>query len=439
MLHLLNSDTFVVVCSQSVLSIYDIMRISFVSKVCNNFVLNNISLWQYLCKEHYGVELKTKDDIQQHTTGIGLAQQQLTWKDFYVLVTLSDVFTWGKGSGRTGHLESITRSPKILDSLNRKGIQVLGKTAEIGSVALSRNGQTLYFWGSIALSQTPVCVPFSSFSKIPHDRVIHCSCGHDSKYLLTTEAGCVYLSNNGVSPNNWKELTSTLLKEHLQPGEKPFCTVGGQSDIGGVVTTHSRVIWWRTYQMRVGGVIDAIDPDNKPFTIVNARFGHREMHAIDSIGRLFNLRYEHFETKRWNLLYSESRVIDVDGGSHHAAFATENGQVYTYGKGHRGMLGHGDTQTVPTPKRVEWFHTRNMKVVAVGCGGHIYGEGSFTIYLLSDNRLFYTGMLGSEESMFEPTHIKTPELEGRHILSISAGEDWAGMVVSGIDLPEGNK
>ncbi len=56
-----------------------------------------------------------------------------------------------------------------------------------------------------------------------------------------------------------------------------------------------------------------------------------------------------------------------------------------------GVLGHGDNVAQPIPKRVDWFHRKGYKVVKLGCGGHVHWNGGFTLYLLDDNRLFYTG------------------------------------------------
>jgi len=77
-----------------------------------------------------------------------------------------------------------------------------------------------------------------------------------------------------------------------------------------------------------------------------------------------------------------------------------------------------------------------MKVVAIGCGGYLGWNGGFTLFLLDDNRLFYCGNLGYKKNVCTPVQIKSKDLYKRHILSISAGEDWAGVAVSRRVTPE---
>ena len=46
------------------------------------------------------------------------------------------------------------------------------------------------------------------------------------------------------------------------------------------------------------------------------------------------------------------RVRDVSCGSSHSAAITSNGELYTWGLGEYGRLGHGDTTTQTRPKQV---------------------------------------------------------------------------------------
>jgi hypothetical protein len=79
---------------------------------------------------------------------------------------------------------------------------------------------------------------------------------------------------------------------------------------------------------------------------------------------------------------------------------------------------------------VEWVAENGYRVVAIGCGGYLAWNGGFTLLLLDDNRLFCAGNLGSVNQAALPVQIGESELAGRHILSIAAGEDWAGIVTS---------
>lgn len=50
------------------------------------------------------------------------------------------------------------------------------------------------------------------------------------------------------------------------------------------------------------------------------------------------------------------RVRDIACGSSHSAAITSNGDLYTWGLGEYGRLGHGDTHTQLKPKQVMVMH-----------------------------------------------------------------------------------
>lgn len=94
-----------------------------------------------------------------------------------------------------------------------------------------------------------------------------------------------------------------------------------------------------------------------------------------------------------------------------------------------GMLAHGADLEKPLqePQKVEFF--RDIKVVAVGCGGFydFPWYGGFTLFLTDSNELYMAGKLGTELHHWLPIRVPVPNA---HILSISAGEDWAAIVCS---------
>jgi len=119
------------------------------------------------------------------------------------------------------------------------------------------------------------------------------------------------------------------------------------------------------------------------------------------------------------------KVVDVDGGSNHSGFVTDDGDVYTWGMGYAGCLGHGNFEAVMRPKRVDYFHKHGLKAVAIACGGHVTFIGGLTLVLLDDNRLFCWGIMGTDKYQTLPMHLVVPCYR---ILSISTGDDWAGVV-----------
>jgi len=59
-------------------------------------------------------------------------------------------------------------------------------------------------------------------------------------------------------------------------------------------------------------------------------------------------------------------VIDIACGGAHSAAITARGELYTWGKGRYGRLGHGDGEDQLRPKVVDVL--KGFKVIDVACG-----------------------------------------------------------------------
>ena len=95
------------------------------------------------------------------------------------------------------------------------------------------------------------------------------------------------------------------------------------------------------------------------------------------------------------------QISQAKSGDGHCLALTNTGEVYSWGEGSYGRLGHGDTVTIKTPKRVEAL--KDIAVVQVSCGsrhsaaitadGVLYTWGSGT-----DGKLGH----GNTESVYTP-------------------------------------
>ncbi|KAL5721665.1 hypothetical protein ACHQM5_005281 [Ranunculus cassubicifolius] len=65
-------------------------------------------------------------------------------------------------------------------------------------------------------------------------------------------------------------------------------------------------------------------------------------------------------------LFSDIKVSNVACGEWHIAVASSSGQLFTYGDGTFGVLGHGNVQSMSHPKEVELL--KGLKVKSVSCG-----------------------------------------------------------------------
>ncbi|XP_043536408.1 RCC1 domain-containing protein 1-like isoform X1 [Chiloscyllium plagiosum] len=67
-------------------------------------------------------------------------------------------------------------------------------------------------------------------------------------------------------------------------------------------------------------------------------------------------------------LPEESEVSKVSCGSRHSAVITREGNLFTWGWGNYGQLGHGQTNSSDLPRLVEYFVQNHLSVLDVVCG-----------------------------------------------------------------------
>ena len=79
------------------------------------------------------------------------------------------------------------------------------------------------------------------------------------------------------------------------------------------------------------------------------------------------------------------RVRDISCGSSHSAAITSSGELFTWGCGEYGRLGHGDNVTQWRPKQVK--HLSDHRVVQVACGS----RDAQTLALTDDGMVFSWG------------------------------------------------
>lgn len=65
---------------------------------------------------------------------------------------------------------------------------------------------------------------------------------------------------------------------------------------------------------------------------------------------------------------SQRKPILISAGDSHCAAITESGELYTWGSGSFGKLGHGNERNQTSPKSVQFFKEENIKINTVSCG-----------------------------------------------------------------------
>ncbi|KAL6966596.1 hypothetical protein U1Q18_032377 [Sarracenia purpurea var. burkii] len=123
-------------------------------------------------------------------------------------------------------------------------------------------------------------------------------------------------------------------------------------------------------------------------------------------------------------------VLDVQNiacGGRHAALVTKQGEIFSWGEESGGRLGHGVDSDVFPPKLIDALSHTNIELVACGeyhtCAVTLSGD----LYTWGDG---YFGLLGhgNEVSHWVPKRVNGP-LEGIHVSSISCGP-WHTAVVT---------
>lgn len=118
------------------------------------------------------------------------------------------------------------------------------------------------------------------------------------------------------------------------------------------------------------------------------------------------------------------RIRDIACGSSHSAAITSSGELYTWGLGEYGRLGHGDNNTQLKPKRVEKMLPH--RVVQIACGS----RDAQTLCLTEDGFVFSWGDgdfgklgRGGSEGCAIPHQIE--RLNGAGIIQIECGAQFS--------------
>ncbi|XP_065932278.1 E3 ubiquitin-protein ligase HERC2 isoform X5 [Magallana gigas] len=117
-------------------------------------------------------------------------------------------------------------------------------------------------------------------------------------------------------------------------------------------------------------------------------------------------------------------VVDIAAGGAHSACITANGELYTWGKGRYGRLGHGDSEDQPRPKLVEAL--KSYRVVDMACGS---GDAQ-TLCITDDDNVWSWGdgdygKLGRGGSDGCKVPMKIETLQGQGVMKVECGSQFS--------------
>lgn len=117
-------------------------------------------------------------------------------------------------------------------------------------------------------------------------------------------------------------------------------------------------------------------------------------------------------------------IVDISCGGSHSAAITSSGELYTWGKGRYGRLGHGDGEDQLFPKRVEAF--QGYRVIDVACG-----SGDAQTLALTDDDCVWSwgdgdyGKLGRGGSDGCKVPVKIDALTSIEICTVACGSQFS--------------
>ncbi|ETV89424.1 hypothetical protein H257_00711 [Aphanomyces astaci] len=307
-----------------------------------------------------------------------------------VLDDKGDVYTWGRGDdGRLGHGDNGWKFvPRLVESLQTKQIKQV-TCGSYHTAAVTVSGE-LYTWGG------------GMYGKLGHGNEV----GHSVPYLVET------LSNLKVDQVACGSRHTVVLLQNSDVytwGDKEN-GVSGQGDTDGHQYLPCAVEELKNKGIKqiaaCGFHTAALSDKGELYTFGEGKFGR--------LGH--NNERNQIVAKVVDTLVS-SPIRQVACGGFHTAAVSESGEVYTWGGGEHGQLGHGDKVNKTIPSLVEKLNDR--VVVQITCGW------SHTVALTNTGEVFTWGngdhgKLGHNDQVKVTLPRAVDGLHGKRVVSVAS-------------------
>ncbi|KAL0550833.1 hypothetical protein IC582_009898 [Cucumis melo] len=316
-----------------------------------------------------------------------------------------EIFTWGEESGgRLGHgVDSDVLQPKLVDALGNTNIELVS-CGEYHTCAVTLSGD-LYTWGDGTYN----------FGLLGHGNEV----SHWIPKKINGPLEGIHVSSIACGP--WHTAVVTSAGQLFTFGDGTFGVLGHGDrssvtmpreveSLKGLRTVRAACGVWHTaavVEVMVGSSSSSNCSSGKLFTwgdgdkgrlghgdketklvptcvaaLVDPNFcrvscGHSMTVALTTSGQVYTmgspvygqLGNPHADGKvpvRVEGKLSKSFVEEIACGAYHVAVLTSRTEVYTWGKGANGRLGHGDTDDRNSPTLVEALKDKQVKSIACG-------------------------------------------------------------------------
>ncbi|KAI3700316.1 hypothetical protein L2E82_44942 [Cichorium intybus] len=314
-----------------------------------------------------------------------------------------EIFSWGEESGgRLGHgIDSDVPHPKLIDSLSNTNIELVA-CGEYHTCAVTLSGD-LYTWGEGHFgilghgNEVSHWVPKRVNGSLEGIHVSSISCGPWHTAVVTS-AGQLFTFGDGTFGVLGHGDKKTVLKPKEVESLKGLRTVRaacGAWHTAAIVevmvgnssssncSSGKLFTWGDGDKGRLGHgdketklvptcVAALVDPNfcqvacGHSMTIALTTSGHVYAMGSPVYGQLGNPNADGKLPACVEGRLLKSFVEEISCGAHHVAVLTSRTEVYTWGKGANGRLGHGDTDDRNYPTLVEALKDKQVKGIACG-------------------------------------------------------------------------
>ncbi|KDP36001.1 hypothetical protein JCGZ_08396 [Jatropha curcas] len=316
-----------------------------------------------------------------------------------------EIFSWGEESGgRLGHgVDSDVSHPKLIDALSNINIELVA-CGEYHTCAVTLSGD-LYTWGDGTYNfgllghgnEVSHWVPKRVNGPLEGIHVSYISCGPWHTAVVTS-AGQLFTFGDGtfgvLGHGDRKSVSLPREVESLKGLRtvRAACGVWHTAAVVEVMVGNSSssncssgklFTWGDGDKGRLGHgdkeaklvptcVAALVEPNfcqvacGHSLTVALTNKGHVYTMGSPVYGQLGN---PHADGKLPTLVegkLSKSFVEEIACGAYHVAVLTSKTEVYTWGKGANGRLGHGDTEDRNFPSLVEALKDKQVKSIACG-------------------------------------------------------------------------
>nr|TKS01802.1 zinc finger family protein [Populus alba] len=316
-----------------------------------------------------------------------------------------EIFSWGEESGgRLGHgVDSDVLHPKLIDALSNTNIELVA-CGEYHTCAVTLSGD-LYTWGDGTYNfgllghgnEVSHWVPKRVNGPLEGIHVSSISCGPWHTAVVTS-AGQLFTFGDGtfgvLGHGDRKSISLPKEVESLKGLRtvQAACGVWHTAAVIEVMVGNSSssncssgklFTWGDGDKGRLGHgdkeaklvptcVAALVEPNfcqvacGHSLTVARTTSGHVYTMGSPVYGQLGNPLADGKLPTRVEGKLSKSFVEEIACGAYHVAVLTSKTEVYTWGKGANGRLGHGDTDDRNSPSLVEALKDKQVKSIACG-------------------------------------------------------------------------